>query len=80
VIHPEIWQHLKRSDVIVADVSGQNGNGALSQEKGQTEGMRLNLCTLRSGKEAGAQVGSPDGIGLFQHKLLAYFESGQPLT
>jgi hypothetical protein len=26
VIHPEIWQHLKRSDVIVVDVSGQNGN------------------------------------------------------
>ena len=26
VIHPEIWHHLKRADVIVADVSGQNGN------------------------------------------------------
>ena len=26
VIHPEIWQYLKRADVIVADVSGQNGN------------------------------------------------------
>jgi hypothetical protein len=26
VIHPEIWQYLKRTDVIVADVSGQNGN------------------------------------------------------
>jgi hypothetical protein len=26
VIHPEIWQYLKRADVVVADVSGQNGN------------------------------------------------------
>jgi len=26
VIHPEIWQYLKRADVIVADVSGLNGN------------------------------------------------------
>jgi hypothetical protein len=26
VIHPEIWQQIKRADVIVADVSGQNGN------------------------------------------------------
>jgi hypothetical protein len=26
VIHPEIWQYLKRADVSVADVSGQNGN------------------------------------------------------
>ena len=26
VIHPEIWHYLKRADVIVADVSGQNGN------------------------------------------------------
>ncbi len=26
VIHPEIWQQIKQADVIVADVSGQNGN------------------------------------------------------
>jgi hypothetical protein len=26
VIHPEIWLNLKRADVIIADVSGQNGN------------------------------------------------------
>ena len=26
VIHPEIWHYLKRADVIVVDVSGQNGN------------------------------------------------------
>ena len=35
-----------------------------------------NLRTLRGRKELGAQVGSPDGIGLLQHKVLAYFESG----
>jgi hypothetical protein len=26
VIHPEIWQQIKQADIIVADVSGQNGN------------------------------------------------------
>lgn len=26
VIHPEIWEQIKNADVVVADVSGQNGN------------------------------------------------------
>lgn len=26
LIHPEIWQQIKQADIIVADVSGQNGN------------------------------------------------------
>jgi hypothetical protein len=38
VIHPEIWQQLKSADVIVADVSGQNGNVLL--ELGVAAGWR----------------------------------------
>jgi hypothetical protein len=34
-----------------------------------------NLCTVVGRKQAGAQVGSFDGVGFGQHKPLARFES-----
>lgn len=38
VIHPEIWERIKNADVVVADVSGQNGNVML--ELGVASGWR----------------------------------------